>query len=134
MPSKKVDTVVRGTAALVVGLFLFAENTGTCADASSESTPIYQAPGTKRMAEILALWYRQFGKNNPYRPLSRLKQVQEQLPRIQQPEQRMAAQIEIAADLLTLGQPDEALTVLTNLQRDLQNSRFTVSPRNRRDL
>ena len=67
-------------AAFAAGLLLLGQPSGLFADAPSEAKPAYQASGTMRMTEILARWHREFGERNPYRPVARLKSLQEQLP------------------------------------------------------
>jgi hypothetical protein len=99
-----------------------------------ETNAFYQAPGTKRMAERLQQWHREFGDRQPLENRAKLKQLQQDLPQTRDVMQRITIQYEIANEQLNLGQPEAALTTFTNLHRDAREARVRLSPNDRRDM
>src|SRR5947207_8777164 len=99
-----------------------------------ETNQFYQAPGTKRMAEPLQQWHREFGNRNPFENPAKLKQLQTDLAQTRDAGKRIAIEYEMVFEQLIIGQPEEALITITNLHRDARVSRTRLSPSDRRDM
>src|SRR5687767_7016612 len=99
-----------------------------------QNQAFYQAPGTKRMAERLQQWSREFGQGHAFANRTALKQLLEELPATRDAQQRILMQYQIASEQLNFGDPQAALITLTNLQEDLRLRKVRPGPRTRRDF
>lgn len=99
-----------------------------------QNEAFYQAPGTKRMAERLQQWSREFGQGHAFANRTALKQLLEELPATSDAQQRILMQYQIASEQLNFGDPQAALITLTNLHEDLRLRRVRPGPRTRRDF
>lgn len=78
---------------------------------------LYQAPGTKVMAEFLRDWERQVGSRNPFADTGKIKTIQERLPVETNAMNRVNMLAELSKQFLNLGRVEESLGVATNLLR-----------------
>ncbi|HKQ40297.1 MAG TPA: FG-GAP-like repeat-containing protein [Verrucomicrobiae bacterium] len=115
---------------LVVLGFCLLETVASNANADAG----YQSPGTKRMAERLQQWHREFGERNAYENRARVKELQAELPQAREVSRRIAMQYELALEQLNLGDPEATLTTLTNLNREARAARVRISVTDRRDI
>src|SRR6185436_7346874 len=102
--------------------------------ASQDTNTFYQAPGTKRMAERLQAWHREFGDSNPFENPAKVKELETELAQARDPGKRVTIQFEMAFEQLIIGEPEDALTTITNLHRDVRQGRVRLSPGDRRDI
>jgi hypothetical protein len=102
--------------------------------AQAQTDTFYQAPGTKRMAERLQQWHREFGDNHPFENRARVKELQAELPKTSEASRRIAMQYELAIEQLNLGQPEATLATLTNLHREARRARIRIGASDRRDM
>jgi hypothetical protein len=104
------------------------------ASAAPQTNEVYQARGTQRMAEILQQWGREFGDRHGLANRAKLKQLQQQIPQTADPRKRMSMQYGLAAEQLNMGEPEAALTTITNFHRDSRVLKTRLSPNDRRDI
>ena len=100
----------------------------------ADSTISYQAPGTKRMAERLQQWHREFGDRHPFENRARVKQLEADVSATRDASQRIAMQFELAMEHLVLGEPEATLATLSNLHRQARSARIRIGPGDRRDM
>src|SRR5688572_6008714 len=115
-------------------VFGFSAQLLASAAPQTQTNAFYQAPGTGRMAEILEEWGREFDGRTPLNNREKLKQFQQDLPQVRDPGRRVAMQYEIAFEHLNMGDPEAALTAITNLHRDARTARFRISSGERREI
>jgi hypothetical protein len=115
---------------MLLGFCLLA----TAATSQAETNAFYQAQGTKRMAERLQQWHREFGGNHPFENRARVNQLETDLPNTRDVSRRIAMQFELAMEQLNLGQPEATLATLTNLHREARSARVRISAGDRRDM
>jgi hypothetical protein len=101
---------------------------------AADTKAAYQAPGTKRMAELLQKWDREFGEQNPYANFAGVKRLRRELTTVTNEEQRVAMQFELATELLNVGKPDEAVATVSNSFREMRLTGFRLGPGDRRQF
>lgn len=114
---------------VVLGFTLLA-----IASSKAETNAFYQSPGTKRMAERLHQWHREFGERHPFENRASVKELQAQLSKTRDASRRIALHYQLALEQLNLGDPEATLATLTNLHCDARADRVRISPSDRRDM
>jgi hypothetical protein len=93
-----------------------------------------QPEGTRRMIARLRQWQEKFGDRNPYKNVALIQQSEEQLRTTVSPPERLALQLSLINEYLNVGDPEKSLGVVTNLLREMNTSRFALSPKDRRNI
>jgi hypothetical protein len=102
--------------------------------ARSETNKFFQAPGTRRMAERLMDWSREFGAKNPYDTSGVLEQAKARVEAISDLSQRLPAQMELANFQLIAGNAEQAVLLISNVFTSASANRISLGPSTRREL
>ena len=90
--------------------------------------------GTRRMNARLQEWQATFGEKNPYKNVGLIRTLQERLKVTTAPSERLAVQMSLVSEYLNVGDPEKSLAIVTNLLKELNNSRTAVAPKDRRNI
>ncbi|HKX61285.1 MAG TPA: VCBS repeat-containing protein, partial [Verrucomicrobiae bacterium] len=90
--------------------------------------------GTRRMNARLQQWQATFGDKNPYKNVGLIRTLEERLKVTTAPNDRLVMQMTLISEYLNVGDPEKSLAIVTNLQKELNNSRTAVAPKDRRNI
>ena len=90
--------------------------------------------GTRRMNARLQQWQATFGDKNPYINVGLIRTLEERLKVTTAPNDRLVMQMTLISEYLNVGDPEKSLAIVTNLQKELNNSRTAVAPKDRRNI
>ena len=86
------------------------------------------------MFERLQQWAREVGDRDPYANVAQLKSLREQITKSTDAAQQLDLQYGLAEQFLNLGQPDECLTVISNILRSPWRGHTWIAPSARREI
>ena len=82
----------------------------------------------------LQRWQATFGDQNPYKNVGLIRTLQERLKVTTAPNERLGMQMSLVSEFLNVGDPEKSLAIVTNLLKELNNSRTAVAPKDRRNI
>ena len=90
--------------------------------------------GTRRMNARLRQWQQTFGDRNPYNNVALIRSSEERLKSTDSPSERLSLQMSLINEYLNIGDPEKSLGIVTNLMREMNTSRFSFAPKDRRNI
>ena len=86
------------------------------------------------MAERLQDWGRQVGDRNPYANAALLKSLPQKIANNSNAGQRLDLEYQLAEEFLNAGQPEDCLTVVSNMIHSPWRGRVSIAPSSRRQI